>query len=103
MVIQLRVVNVIKAWIKDLSDFNDKLLTALKLFVDGTLRLDNQGLAAFIMGALNKVFLCYSISLIFANIPHSDQKTKRKQLKKAGSLVWIPQSPRYQKTFFLFT
>lgn len=44
----------IKAWIKDnWADFNEKLLTSLKLFVDGTLRLDNPGLAAVIVQSLN--------------------------------------------------
>eukprot|EP00026_Physarum_polycephalum_P002714 Phypoly_transcript_02722.p1 GENE.Phypoly_transcript_02722~~Phypoly_transcript_02722.p1 ORF type:complete len:821 (+),score=152.14 Phypoly_transcript_02722:35-2497(+) len=54
MVIQLRVVNVIRAWIKDnWADFNDKLLTSLKLFVEGTLRLDNPGLAAVLSQTIN--------------------------------------------------
>lgn len=43
LVVQLRVVNVIKGWIKDhWSDFNEKLISQLKAFIDGTLRIENK-------------------------------------------------------------
>lgn len=83
VVIQLRVVNVIKAWINNhWSDFNDKLLAALKLFIDGTLRIENKNFADILTMALN------------AKRPEEEEEKKAKKFNED------PPEPKVPKNIF---